>query len=70
MSTALREAVQQDFDQTLVPGWTHGEETVLQKHITTAQCAGQLIGVMEGGFIVKELLFLCLKYLLNKHFAF
>lgn len=31
---ALGEAVQEDFDQTLVPGWTHGQETVLQRHIT------------------------------------
>lgn len=30
VSAALREAVQQDFDQTLVPGWTHGQETILQ----------------------------------------
>lgn len=31
VSAALREAVQQDFDQTLVPARTHRQETVLDK---------------------------------------
>lgn len=32
VSAVLREAGQQDFDQTLVPGRTHCQKAVLQKH--------------------------------------
>lgn len=35
VSAALREATEQDLDETLVPGWTHGQETVLQQHVHT-----------------------------------
>lgn len=34
---ALWEAVQQDFDQTLVPGWTHSQETILQQQTPLLQ---------------------------------
>lgn len=40
VSAALREPVQQDFDKTLVPRWTHCEETVLQDTTTLINMSG------------------------------
>lgn len=43
VSAALREPIQQDFDETLVPRWTHGEETVLQHTTVLVNVSLQLM---------------------------
>lgn len=51
VSAALRETIQQDFDQTLVPGRAHGQKTVLQQHRTQKQPGSLLLSqTQDGGF--------------------